>query len=196
MAHQIHGFSPTLNAPAWAGKHGAAHSGRRSDRQAEAGQSARAQSNAPSSSFAAQGATLDAKVTQTGALQVTTDEGDKISISFAALSELHAQTLQAQSGGTGANSGINTSVNYGSTSSSDSLAVSVQVNGSLNDKELADLGTLISQLAAGIQDPSQGVSAAQLSDGGSLSSLNSYQFAYQQQTQVDYTAFQAAAATA
>ncbi len=196
MAYRIHGFSPAPNASAWAGRHGSAQSGRlRSDRQTGAGQSARTQSNAPSSSFAAQGATLDSKVTQTGDLEVTTNEGDKISISFAALSELHAQTLQAQGGGTGTNSNINTSVNYGSTSSSDSLAVNVQVNGSLNDKELADLGALIGQLAAGIQDPSQGVSAAQLSDGGSLSSLNSFQFAYQKQTQVDYSAFQAAAAT-
>jgi hypothetical protein len=201
MAYQIHGLSPAPNASAWAGRHGSAQSGRlRSDRQTGAGQSARAQSNAPSSSFAAQGATLDSKVTQTGDLEVTTNEGDKISISFAALSELHAQTLQAQNGGTGVNSGtnssINSSINYGSTSSSASLAVSVKVDGSLNDKELADIGALIRQLAAGIQYPSQGVSAAQLSDGGSLSSLNSFQFAYQKQTQVDYSAFQAAEATA
>jgi hypothetical protein len=188
MAYQIHGFSPTSGTPALAGRQGSAQLGRlRTDRQGGAGHSARAQNSSNSGATAAQGSSFDSKVTQTGDLEVTTDEGDKISISFAALSELHAKTLQAQSGGT--------SIDNGSASSSDQLAINVQVNGSLNDKELSDLKSLIGQLAGAIQDPSQNISASQLSDGGSLSSLNSFQFAYQKQTQVDYSTFQAAPPT-
>jgi hypothetical protein len=107
-----------------------------------------------------------------------------VSISFAALSRLHAESFQGQAGGA--------SIDYGSASSSDKVSVGIQVNGSLNDKEVADITKLLGQLAASVNGSGQGVTAAQLQDGGSLASLSSLQFAYQEQIRASYSQSQVA----
>jgi hypothetical protein len=137
------------------------------------------QSAASPQPVTARAATFDAQIRQTGDLQVTTDQGDKVSISLAALSQLHAESFQGQAGGA--------SIDYGSASSSNKVSVGVEVNGSLDDKELADITKLLGQLAASVHDSSQGVSASQLQDGGSLASLSSFQFAYVEQIRASYS---------
>jgi hypothetical protein len=134
---------------------------------------------------------LDAQVSRTGALQVTTDDGDTVSISFAALQQLHAESFRGKAGGARAD--------YGSTSQTSGVSVDINVNGSLNDKEVADIGKLLQELSQAISDPNATGNAGQLgpaqfANGGALDSLSNFQFAYQEQTQVDYSSSRVGAA--
>lgn len=176
MAHQIQRYSaPAERAWAWGDGYRAGRHGRsRTDQQ-----------NAPTQpSVTATAASFDEQVRQTANLQVTTDDGDKVTISFAALRQLHAESVQGQSG--------NASIDYGSASSSDKVSVGVTVDGSLDDKEVADIGKLLQQLTTSVHDPSQGVAASQLQDGGSFASLDSFQFAYREQIRAAYSQSQVA----
>jgi hypothetical protein len=177
MPHQIQRHTAPSEAPAWGQADGyrAARPGRhRGDRHSPTTQTA----NSPPQ-VAAKAATLDAQIRQTENLQITTDDGDKVSISLATLKQLHAESFQGQAGGA--------SIDYGSASSSNKVSVGIQVDGSLDDKELADIGKLLGQLAASVHDSSQSPSALQLQDGGSLASLSSFQFAYQEQIRASYS---------
>lgn len=122
---------------------------------------------------------LDAEVSRTGALQVTTDDGDTVSISFAALEQLHAESFRGEAGGARAA--------YGSRSQSSNVAIGIDVEGSLDTEEVADITNLIQQLSQTIRNPETTPGALQLGDGGSLESLNAFQFSYQEQVQVDYS---------
>ena len=76
---------------------------------------------------------------------------------------------------------------YGSTSQTCGVSVEISVNGSLDEQEVADISELLQQLGQAIGDPGAAPDAVQLEDGGSLDSLNAFQFAYQEQVQVDYS---------
>jgi hypothetical protein len=127
-------------------------------------------------------------VRQAGDLEVTTDDGDHVSISFAALRRVHAEAVQARSEGA--------SLDYGSAASSDKVAIGIHVDGSLDDKEVADIGQLLAQLASSVHGAGPGVTASQLQDGGSLASLSSFQFAYREQIQASFQQAQTAPAAA
>lgn len=122
---------------------------------------------------------LDTEVSRTGALQVTTDDGDTVSISFAALEQLHAESFRGKSNGA--------RVADGSTSQTNGVSVNISVDGSLDEQEVADISELIQQLSQAIHDPDATPEAAQFDDGGALDSLDAFQFAYQEQTHVDYS---------
>lgn len=122
---------------------------------------------------------LDAGISRTGALQVTTDDGDTVSISFAALEQLHAESFRGKAGGA--------RVAYGGRSQSSQVSIDIGVEGSLDTKEVADITNLIQQLSQAIRNPAATPEAAQLGDGGNLDSLDAFQFAYQQQVHVDYS---------
>lgn len=133
----------------------------------------------PSVSASASATTLDAEVSSAGALFVTTNDGDKISISFAALNQLHASSLQ---GGT-----KDAGVADGNTSAANGISVSVSVDGSLNSGEVTDIANPLKQLAQAIQNPANTPTPAQFADGGSLDSLSSFQFAYLQNSKLDFS---------
>jgi hypothetical protein len=125
-----------------------------------------------------QASELEYDAEQSGVLKITIAEGDTVSISFAALSQLQSESASAATGGSTAS--------IGSADSSSAFAVAVQVSGSLNGSEQADINKLVSGLFQAMQDESNGdgTQAAQdLQSIGSLNSLRSFQFAWQQQTQ-------------
>jgi hypothetical protein len=163
----------------------ASHGGPAWSQGAQAQQNARpTQRSSQQPRAQASASVLDAQFSSTGALQVTTDEGDTVSISFAALQQLHAESFRGNAGGA--------RVDYGSSSQTSGVSVDINVNGSLNDKEVADIGKLLQELSQAISDPngagnSGQLDPAQFADGGALDSLSNFQFAYQEQAQIDYS---------
>jgi hypothetical protein len=122
---------------------------------------------------------FDAEIEQQGQLKVTTADGDTVTISFAELDQLQSDSSSATSGGS--------SASFRKTRASSSMAANIEVDGSLDDKEVADITKLLrdlvkmsSSLASG-----QGAKAAGgLQNIGSLDSIKSFQFAYEEDTQM------------
>ena len=102
----------------------------------------------------ARAATIDAEINRTGALQVTTDDGDSVTISFAALQQLHAESFRGKAGGA--------KIAYGNESQTSGVSVNISVDGSLDEQEVADIGELLQQLSSAVQDPSATPDTAQL----------------------------------
>ncbi len=101
-----------------------------------------------------------------GALEVTTDDGDKVSIFFAALDQLSNSAAGAVSG--------DSAVWSNSTYSASGMSVAVTIDGSLDSEETADISELMqSLLGAAVGGQSGGTP-----DAASLESLGSFQFAY------------------
>jgi hypothetical protein len=121
----------------------------------------------------------DAEVSRAGSLQVTTSDGDTVSISFAALEQAHAESFRGTDGAS--------RVNYASASQSSGVSVDISVDGSLDREEVADIRKLLRQLSRAMDDPNATPDLAQFGDGGALDSLDSFQFAYQEQTHADYS---------
>jgi hypothetical protein len=82
---------------------------------------------------------VDASNSQSGSLDVTTAEGDKVSISFSAIQKLQADQVQVHTKRGDANA---QSINQSS-----QLQVDVKVDGSLSDKEVSDIFNLLQSLA-------------------------------------------------
>jgi hypothetical protein len=125
-----------------------------------------------------QASQLQYEAEQSGVLKITTAQGDTVSISFAALNEIESQSANASAGGSSA-SASNSEV-------ASAYAASVQINGSLNSNEQSDITKLLGGLLQAMQDESSGntAQAAQDLQGiGSLNSLQSFQFQWQQETQ-------------
>jgi hypothetical protein len=122
---------------------------------------------------------FDAEIEQQGQLKVTTADGDTVTISFAEVDQLQSDSASATSGGS--------SASIRKTQASSSMAANIEVDGSLDDKEVADITKLLrglvkvsSALASG-----QGAKAAGgLQNIGSLDSIKSFQFAYEEDTQM------------
>jgi hypothetical protein len=133
----------------------------------------------PQSRVSTKAATLDAETTRNAALTVTTSDGDTVSISLSAFDQLHSETFR---GGT-----KDSRVAYGGTSAASGASVQISVDGSLDVNEVADITDLLGQLNQAIVDPSKTPDPSQFTGGGSLDSLRSFQFAYQQQTSVAYS---------
>ena len=122
-----------------------------------------------------------AEAQQAGALKITTSEGDVVTISFAGLQQSQWDTYQATSPqGTAAGS---------TATSSSAMYVGVKVEGSLSDKEMTEIGTLMEHLGAAVNDAQAGDGsklAADLTATRSLGSVQSFQFAYQESARSEY----------
>ena len=123
---------------------------------------------------------FDTETEQQGQLKVTTADGDTVTISFAELDQLQSDSSSATSGGSSA--GIR------KTQASSSMAANIEVDGSLDDKEVADITKLLRDLVKGSSGLASGQgarAAGGLQNIGSLDSIKSFQFAYQEDTLVN-----------
>jgi hypothetical protein len=111
------------------------------------------------------GVQIEYESKETAALEVKTDDGDTVSISFEALSRIHAGAYSAQIDGTGASART--------LSAESSLRVQVKVEGTLDDEEAGQTGELLERLVSTAR--SDEPKAIQT---GGLESLDSFQFAY------------------
>lgn len=123
----------------------------------------------------------DTQAQQSGVLKVTTAEGDVVTISFGAMEQARSDSrFRSTPGGY--------SASYGSSASA-SMSVGVQIEGSLSDKEVADITALMGHLGAAIEDSRSGDSAKLAGDvaaAGKLQSIQGFQFAYQESYRGDY----------
>jgi hypothetical protein len=106
-------------------------------------------------------ARIEATSRRAGDLQVVTDDGDTINISFRTLERLKAVT-----------NGTDTSMRADSR-----LKMNISISGSLDDEEIADLGQLLTQLG------SAGASLAPTVPN----SLQSYNYSYRQDDALKYS---------
>lgn len=98
-------------------------------------------------------------------MEVKTDDGDTVSISFAALNRLRAGAYTAQADGG--------SASLQSVSAESAFSVQVSVKGSLDDKETSQISELLQRL---VSTARSGQSQSIQTNG--LESLDSFQFAY------------------
>ena len=102
-----------------------------------------------------------------GDLELTTADGDKVSISFAAANQLHARSTRHSA----------------RTSQSSTVGVEVRVDGALDEKETADIAKLLQSLGEVVGDVKRG-DLQELSEDlariYSLSSVASFHFDYQE----------------
>jgi hypothetical protein len=122
---------------------------------------------------------VESESRQEGALKITTADGDTVSISFAALQQFKSDSYGATAGGSSARSAKSTTKS--------AVKLDVKVNGSLDKNEIADISKLVDQLTAAVNDAHNGDSAKaaqDLSSIGSLDSVRSFRFAYQESTQL------------
>lgn len=146
----------------------------------------RAHRRAESQAVQTRAAHAESRVEQAGALQVTTADGDTVSISFAGLRELALDVFRAQSGRSAAEGGAS--------SASSAMSVGVKVNGTLDDDEVADIQKLLGQMMSVVADARDGTLNAPATDylaSGSLESLQSFRFGYQENARARYGYVQA-----
>jgi len=117
----------------------------------------------PASRF--EGNRVDYQSGEAASLEVKTEDGDTVQISFAALNRIQAGAYAAYSEGASA-------VSH-SVAAESSVQVQVSVNGSLDDKEVRQIGHLLSRLVSKARsgEPPQ-------APAGRFSSLEGFQFAY------------------
>jgi hypothetical protein len=126
-----------------------------------------------------QTATSSSELQRAGVLNITTAEGDTVSISFAGLQRSQSESYSARTSN-------RTAAGY-SASSSAALAIEVKVDGSLSQQEMSDIGTLMEALGAAVSDARNGDSAKLMSDlesTYSLGSLQAFGFGYQETAQI------------
>ncbi len=112
-----------------------------------------------------------------GALEVTTDDGDKVSISFALLNQLSLSAASKTASDTSATSSSTYSIN--------GLSMAVSIDGSLDSEETADISELMQSLfGTAVSGQTDTTLAA-----GSLDSLDSFQFAYMEGTQASVSVY-------
>jgi hypothetical protein len=134
---------------------------------------------APSRRGSLQQSHFDAEIEQQGQLKVTTADGDTVTISFAESDQLQSDSSSATSGGS--------SASLQKTRASSSQAVNIEVDGSLDDKEVADITKLLRGLvkvSSGLASGQGAKAAAGLQNIGSLDSIKSFQYAYEEDTQM------------
>jgi hypothetical protein len=111
------------------------------------------------------GTQIEYRSEESASLEVKTDDGDTVSISFAALNRIRAGAYSAQAEGSSASAQ--------SVSAESAFNVQVNVKGSLDDEELSQLSELLQRLVStarsGEPKPIQ---------TSGLESLDSFQFAY------------------
>ena len=119
-----------------------------------------------------------AKSTETsGALSITTEDGDRVTLSYSALQAMAAASVSVADG--------NTSADGVSASSLRSASVSLSVDGQLDKQETSDITKLFKRFFHAVQDLFRGApekAAARLAKGGGLDSLSGFSFSLQQQS--------------
>jgi hypothetical protein len=128
---------------------------------------------------------VEASRERSGSLEVTTAEGDKVSISFSAVQQSEAGSVEGR-GGRGQR------LRAEEARQSSSVEVAVNVEGSLNDQEVADISKLLQKLTAAARGQASPKAApASASDQASqrglppaYQTIQNFQFQYQEQTAV------------
>jgi hypothetical protein len=124
---------------------------------------------------------FDAEVEQQAQLKVTTADGDTVTISLAESDQLQSDSASATSGGS--------SASFRKTSASSSMVANIQVDGSLDDKEVADITKLLRNLvkmSSGLASGEAAKVPGGLQNMRSLDSIQNFQFAYQEDTQMQF----------
>lgn len=126
---------------------------------------------------------LRSRQSEEGSLTLTTDEGDKVTISFRNQQNTRVDQTKIY--------GPNGSFESTKTRSRESSQLSVSLDGELSEAELKDITDLVNRLSAGIDTPRNAgdTSASQqeiASAPEDLGTLQSYNFAYQQSSQLSY----------
>ena len=111
------------------------------------------------------GALVDYESRETVSLEVKTDDGDTVSISFEALNRIQAGVYSARAGGGGASAQT--------VSAESSIQVAVKVEGSLDKEETSQITELLQRLVTTARSDEP----AAIQTGG-LESLDGFQFAY------------------
>lgn len=117
-----------------------------------------------------QGAQVAAQSEESASLEVKTADGDTVSISLASLSRLQAGVYEAQSG--------KASTSAASYSVESGVAVSVEVNGSLDKKEVAEISDLLRRLVGAARRGDASPPASTDLKAGATKTLDSYHFVY------------------
>lgn len=131
-------------------------------------------------------ARVSAELQQAGSLQIVTDDGDKVTISFAALQQMQAESVEATGEGAAAS--------YQNLLARSSMTSSLKVEGSLDREELSDIRKLMRTIAKATRDVQRGdigKAAARMARTSSLDSLQSFQYAYQQNARLEVTTLNA-----
>jgi len=119
------------------------------------------------------GVHLRSSTTRSGTLDVTTADGDKVSISFSAVQQLQTDQTQVRT--------RRGSASTQDTSHSSDVQVGVKVDGSLSDQEVADIAKLLQTLAGAV-----GGKAPKTDQSSTFTTLNNFQFQYKTQTELQY----------
>ncbi len=126
---------------------------------------------------------LRSRQSEEGSLTLTTDEGDTVTISFRNQQSTRVDQTKLY--------GPNGSFESTKTRSRESSQLSVSLDGQLSEAELKDITDLVNRLSAGIDTARNGgdTSTSQqeiASTPEDLGTLQSYNFAYQQSSQLSY----------
>jgi hypothetical protein len=117
---------------------------------------------------------------QSASLSVVTADGDTVKISIEGLQRVQMASLDARKGGRQAN--------YASGGAESRLAVSIDVEGSLDQQEAADIGKLLEQLAGAVETArGGGAEAVQAAPVTVADSLLNYEFAYSEESAASYS---------
>ncbi len=122
-------------------------------------------------------ATIAKRTETSGALSITTDDGDRVTLSYSALQALAAASVSVADG--------HTPVEGVSASSLRSVSVSLSVEGQLDKQETSDITKIFKRFFRAVQDLFRGApekAAARLAQGGGLDSLSGFSFNLQQQS--------------
>jgi len=122
-----------------------------------------------------------AETRQSADLSVVTADGDTVSISIQGLQRLQLDSLSARK--------VGSQMSYISTGAESRLDVSLDVEGSLDAEEVADINHLMQQLAGIVEDvqSTSGSGPTKLTSTSVPDSLLGYDFAYTEQSEVAWT---------
>ena len=123
---------------------------------------------------------LEATTQRSGSLEVTTAEGDRVSISFSAAQQLQASQVEVR-GRHGQKAGAE------NVAQSSSVEVEVSVEGSLSDQEVADIAKLLESLSAAARGQGTPKPVPSPAASGGYQTINSFQFQYQEQVEFQYS---------
>lgn len=127
------------------------------------------------------GVRADYRSGEKAALEVKTEDGDTVSISFAALNRIQAGVYEAQAEGNAASAQ--------SYSAQSSVEVSVKVEGTLDEDEVKQIGDLLDSLVTSARSESPGRPV----DTSGFGELDSFEFAYKAYERVQVSSLEAQA---
>lgn len=153
--------------------------GRGRGERGERGERGRRAERGEAASF--RGVRADYRSGEKAALEVKTEDGDTVSISFAALNRIQAGVYEAQAEGNAASAQ--------SYSAQSSVEVSVKVEGTLDEDEVKQIGDLLDSLVTSARSESPGRPV----DTSGFGELDSFEFAYKAYERVQVSSLEAQA---